>query len=312
MDTTPNKQYIILNPISGKRKGMRQWAKIKTVLEKAGVDFIVHTSAFPLHEQQLLTRGIEEGYRDFILIGGDGTFHGVINSYMEQPANIRQEVTFTMIPAGTGNDWARTFLGKGKPEQIIHWMIEGKTLVQDIGWATYQEDGEEEKSYFLNVAGMGFDAFVAENYLGDNPSNSFIYLQGLLRGLLKFEAPKVHICFDEEEVEDTAFVLAAGNGRYFGGGMNITPRSDPQDGLLDFTLVRGLSKLQVISLLPSLYAGSFYDKSPKITHHRSKEVAVTSTTPVFLQLDGELVGQTPARFGIEPQAVRVVGEIEEN
>lgn len=309
MESSPHKQYIILNPISGKQKGMRQWARIKGVLEKAHVDFIVHTSAFPLHEQQLLDKGIEEGYRDFILIGGDGTFHGVINSFMEQPEDIRKEVTFTMIPAGTGNDWARTFLGKAKPEKIIQWMLEGKTLIQDIGWAAYCEEDREEKRYFLNVAGMGFDAFVAKNYLSDNPANSFVYLKGLLRGLMRFKPPKAHIQFDSEEVTDTAFILAAGNGRYFGGGMKITPRSDPQDGLLDFTLVRGVSKLKVISVLPSLYAGTFYDKTPKITHHRSKIVHVTSEDPIFLQLDGELVGQTPASFGIEPAAVRVVGEI---
>jgi YegS/Rv2252/BmrU family lipid kinase len=309
LDSTKNTQYIILNPVAGKRKGPKQWAKIKPVLEQAKIGFVLHTSAYALHEQQLFSDGIEEGYRNFILIGGDGTFHGVLNSFMEQPPEIRKEVTFTMIGAGTGNDWCRTFLNSAKPEQVIKWMIQGKTMVQDIGWASYQEKSKAEKRYFLNVAGMGFDAFVAKNYLSEHPSNSLVYLKGLLKGLMKFQAPKAHIQFDSEEVSDTVFILAAGNGRYFGGGMKITPRSDPQDGLLDFTLVRGVSKIKVISLLPSLYAGTFYDKSSQITHHRSKEVSVTSESPIFLQLDGEMVGQTPARFGIEPGAVRIVGEI---
>lgn len=302
--------FIILNPVSGKGKGKRQLAKIKPLLQEANIDFELHSCGYVLHEQQLLTDGIEAGYRNFILIGGDGTFHGVLNSFMEQPAEIRKETTFAMVPAGTGNDWCRTFQHSASPRKIISWLIAGKTLVQDVGWATYEENGEAGKRYFLNVAGMGFDAFVAKHYLSESPSNSLVYLKGLLSGLFKFDAPKVHIQFDSEEVSDTAFILAAGNGRYFGGGMNITPRSDPQDGLLDLTLVRGITKLQVISLLPSLYAGSFYDKTSKITHHRSKEAAVTSDTPVYLQLDGELVGHTPARFGIEPQAIRVVGELE--
>ncbi len=304
-----NDWHIILNPISGKQKGPKQLARITPLLTEAKLGFAVNKCERALHEQQLLTEGIAAGYRNFILIGGDGTFHGAINSFMQQPEAIRKEVTLCMIPAGTGNDWSRTFQDSAKAEKIISWLIEGKSLIQDIGWASYQENGKEEKRFFLNVAGMGFDAFVAKNYLSNNPSNSLVYLKGLLKGLLKFQAPKVHIQFDEEQVTDTAFILAAGNGRFFGGGMKITPLSDPQDGLLDLTLVRGISKLRVVSLLPALYAGTFYTKTNRITHHRSKEVAVTSESPVFLQLDGELVGQTPARFGILPQAVRIVGEL---
>ena len=178
-------------------------------MDEANISYEIHRSEYAQHEKELFDAGIAEGYRQFVLIGGDGTFHSIGNSLMHQPESIRKEVTLAMLAAGTGNDWCRTFLNSAKPKQVFEWMKAEKTYVQDVGWATYQENGKEEKRYFLNVAGMGFDAYVAKNYLSDNPGNSLIYLKGLLKGLLKFQAPKAHLSFDSEEISGTAFILAA-------------------------------------------------------------------------------------------------------
>ena len=296
----------IVNPVSGGGKGTKRWPKIKQLLDKAAISHEVVFTEAQGHAGQLLEAYLQKGHRHFILVGGDGTYHEVANALMRQDIVATHKVTFAMFPTGTGNDWIRTHHPKASYADIVQMMEEGHTYLQDIGYAHLPHEGATHKRYFFNLAGLGFDAYVAANFLDEkNKHNSVAYLWALLKGLTSFDHLPVKIQFEGTEIETSITLLAIGICRFLGGGMMITPKAIPNDGLLDLTIVKDLSKLGIIGQLPSLYKGSFLSH-PKVASHQVKELTVIADDQVFIQLDGEIIGHCPVTFGIVPSAMRVV------
>jgi diacylglycerol kinase (ATP) len=302
--------FVIQNPISGNGRSLRRWPKFERKMREAGLLPHLFQTQQPLQEAELFRKGWQQGERNFLLVGGDGTYHGVVNALMELPEEARKEATLAMLPAGSGNDWCKTFQGNISMQRLVEWMKVGKRVWQDIGWVSYQADENTEKRYFMNVAGLGFDAYVAQLMLKSGAGGgSFAYFKSLLQGLFTYHSPQVHIQLPEETIKGKALILAAGVGRYFGGGMKICPQAQPEDGLLDITLVGDIGKLGVVGQLPGLYKGTFI-QHPKVSQYQAREFSVTSEEKIFIQLDGELLGHTPARFGLIPQAIGVIGEVQ--
>ncbi len=91
---------------------------------------------------------------------GDGTLNEVVNGVFTQNQCASQDIILGMIPVGTGNDWGRMF---GIPlvyEGAVQLIKECKTMLHDIGMVTYYDGSRQEKRYFINIAGVGFEAEV--------------------------------------------------------------------------------------------------------------------------------------------------------
>lgn len=297
---------VIINPVSGGGKGKKRWPKIKRLLAEKAISFEKVFTEAKGHAGVLLEAYLQKGHRHFILIGGDGTYHEIANAMMRQNIVPSPDVTFAMFPTGTGNDWVRTYHPKASYRDIVQMILTGHTKLQDVGWAHLPHQGADHKHYFFNLAGLGFDAYVAANFLDEkNKHNSIAYLWALLKGLSSFKHLPVKVLFDGQKVEAPITLLAIGICRYLGGGMMITPNALPDDGLLDLTLVSDLSKLGIIGQLPRLYKGTFL-AHPKVDTYQTHELHVDAGDDVFIQLDGEIIGHCPVTFGIAPKAMRVV------
>lgn len=302
--------YVLINPTSGQGKGSRLWQRVQTHLTAPEAFAPPVLTAQPLHAVALIQQALQRGFRKFVIVGGDGTFNEGVNAIFGQYQIPAQEVTFALLPCGTGNDRVRTLgYAKFSPQALAAMLEQGATTHIDIGAITYREGATEKRRYFLNVAGLGFDTYVADRYLRGKKGISR-YVSGLLRGLVNFQPLTLRLQWAEnthtqQQYEGKIFIAAMGISQYFGGGLRIAPDAITNDGLFDITLVTNISKLGVIGQLPNLFTGKFV-QHPAVAQHRAREIQIDADTPAYLQIDGEVIGHTPASVSSLPQALRVI------
>jgi diacylglycerol kinase family enzyme len=216
-----------------------------------------------------------------------------------------------MIMVGTGNDWGRMYNLKEKYTKAVKAIIKQRLFIQDAGLVTYYENGTEKKRYFINSGGMGYDALVVQmtNRAKDmGKGGPLSYLVNLLKGLFKYHHSYLDIEVDGTSVyRGRVFSISVGICKYSGGGMMQLPFAVPDDGLLDVTIYKKVTKLTVIRHIKKLYSGNF-THLPFVQTHQGKTVSVISTNddPSFLETDGESLGQTPFFFQIIPSSVTII------
>lgn len=303
------KWTIIVNPTAGSGKAKRYWQQLAPILEEKGIDFQVDFTEAAGHGSELVVKSIEEGSRYIAAIGGDGTFHEVVNGIMYQRFVPSVEIIFAPIPMGTGNDWVRSLGISTDMKSIVQRLKNGKLFLQDVGLVTYHDSiGGKEHRYFMNVAGAGFDAFVAKR-MGTAPKllGKASYFWELLKGLFSFQNVPIQLQSDSFQTDTSIFMLNVGIGKYLGSGMKVVPNAVLDDGLFDITFVEKASKWQVMGQLKGLYDGSFINYH-KVKSFQTKSIVVESSKEelLYLQADGELLGQAPLRFEILPKKLRVL------
>jgi YegS/Rv2252/BmrU family lipid kinase len=251
---------------------------------------------------------IAGGCRKIISIGGDGTLNEIVNGIFTQDHCPTTEIILSLIPVGTGNDWGRMF---GIPlvyEGAVQVIKEGKLMLHDIGVISYFNGEEKAKTYFINIAGLGFEAVVVRktNKQKDKGmSNKAIYFYNLLSSLITYRNTPVDITIDEKTSRAKVFSINVGNGRYCGGGMRQTPDALPDDGLFDITVIKEMGKIEIIKSLQLLYDGTIMSH-PKVDGYRSNNLKVTSDSLLYIEADGESLGHTPVEFSIIPSAVNII------
>ena len=304
--------FVIVNPNAGKRKGEKDWLEIAAQLTAAGIEF---TNVFTEHRNHaviLARKYIENGYRNIIVVGGDGTLNEVVNGIFTQAHVPTNKITLAMIPVGTGNDWCRMFNIPGDYKQAIKLIKKMKIFTQDTGTIKYiSGDGKEITRYFINMAGMGFDALVAKKtnkQKDEGKGNPLSYVYNILSSLFSYSVTKVTILLDKEKITSDIFSMSVGICQYNGGGMKQAPDALPDDGLFDMTLIKPIGKFKIIRNIINLFDGSF-TRLPEVSTFRSSKIIIHSEPRMFLEADGESLGHTPFVFNILPQSLNVVSGI---
>ena len=304
---------IIVNPNAGVKKGTKEWPKIHGIVEKEGVDHDFLLTEHKDHAIHLTRKSIEKGYRKICVVGGDGTMNEVLNGIFLQQACPVLDITMGMIPIGTGNDWCRMFNIPFEYEGAIKLLKQQNTFIQDIGKVTYHQNDKPIDRYFMNVAGMGYDALVAKKtnlFKAKGHGGPLTYLFFVFASLLQYKFLPTRIEIDGKQVFDgKIFSMNVGICKYNGGGMMQVPGAIPDDGLMDVTLIVKAPKWLVIRHTPKLYDGTLV-KLPIVKTFRGKTIHFHSTETIYLEVDGESLGHTPFTYEIIPKALRVVtGEL---
>jgi YegS/Rv2252/BmrU family lipid kinase len=304
------KWFVIVNPNAGKRKIKHDWPEINMLLTGAKLDFKYLLTKGPLDAIELVKKAIADGERNFIAVGGDGTFNEVANGIFSQAEVNYDEFTLAAIPVGTGNDWGRMFKIPADYKQAVEIINKGQTFVQDVGIVEYRQDESRQKRYFLNVAGIGFYALVARKTNKQKESGkkagAFSYFTNLLTSLFEYKPKQIQLEVDGKSWEFNTFSLTVGICRFNGGGMMQSPLAIPDDGLLDVTVIKKIGMGTLALQLKNLYNGTFI-RHPKVFTGRGSRVKINSAKSNFsLEADGESLGQGPFEFFILPGALRVV------
>jgi len=300
---------IIVNPNAGIKKGIRDWPIISQILTREKIDHETLLTEHRNHAIHLAKSFIEKGYRNIAVVGGDGTLNEVLNGILLQEACPVSEILLGMIPIGTGNDWCRMFNVPFDYEGAIAVLKKKHPFIQDIGKVTYFRNNLPEHRYFLNVAGMGYDALVAKktNLLKEQGKGGpLTYLYFVFASLFQYKFVDAVIEIDgTNEFKGEIFSMNVGICKYNGGGMMQVPYAIPDDGLMDIILIKKARKWIVIRHTPKLYDGSHVNL-PIVKTYRGKSVRIRSTGRIYLEADGESLGHSPLTFEILPKALRVV------
>lgn len=273
---------------------------------------IHHEAVFTEHKHHataLTVQAIDSGYRNIIVVGGDGTLHEVVNGLFIQQRVDPSEVTIAVISAGTGNDWIRMFGIPTRYSEAIRAIKEGHTFLQDVAEVDYEESKYSQTRHMANVAGLGFDAAVIKRTLTSNAKDKFGkggYLWCLVRAFFSHKATGAKIWIDDRLVfNDLLFSIAIGVGKFNGGGIQQLPSAVADDGLLDVTIIRPVHWWHVVFRLRRLFNGTIYSIG-HVTHSQGKKIRIESSPETPLEVDGELYGHTPVELRVKHRKVKVI------
>ncbi len=293
---------LLVNPVAGNGKGKLHFLKVTQELEKRDILFQEFITAKAGDENPLLVNAVKKGLKNFIVIGGDGTLSKTIHSFLQATDLKKEEFRFGVIPSGTGNDWCRHHSIPYDSLKSLNVILKGKTIQHDAGVI---RSGERIR-YFINMAGTGFQGYVVKRITdnGSNKTNRFFYYLKVLQYIFSYKPATISMKCEEAQINEPVFSVAAGVCKYNGGGMMQAPGAIADDGMLDITIIKKKSLIQLLLNFPKISSGK-HIKHPMVSVIRTKTMAVHSSEIIFTEADGELSFATPFHFSILPNAVQM-------
>jgi len=295
---------VIVNPVAGAYSTRRKWPHISTRLRDIGLSFDHEYTEGVGHATELARAAANEGYQNIVAVGGDGTVHEVANGILSSNST---EIPLGVISTGTGSDFIRSVGLPRNYNSACSRLIGQRRLVIDVGVVEYQCKGQTLRRFFVNAAGVGFDASVVETterfpkYLG----GTIPYLTGLIRTLFGYRNKSVVLRVGNKVEAIRVLSVVISNGSYFGGGMHVAPEAKLNDNLLDVVVLGDVDKFDLLKSLPMLYKGT-HGKHPKVSMRKASTITVESAERVLVHADGELLGTCPASFWLMPAALSIV------
>jgi len=246
---------------------------------------------------------------DAILIfGGDGTIHRHL------PALVRLQLPLLIVPAGSGNDFARALRLRSMQDSVSVWrnFEVGKVQAQAIDLGVIVPSASPERTnYFCCVAGCGLDAAAARraNRMPRWLRGHGGYALALLPLLLKLPAFSMRLTEfngkDHTEAEKLTLLAAFANTQFYGNGMRIAPQADFADGKLDICRISTMNPFKLFCMFPTVYFGRHL-LNPEVEYSRAERIQVQTEIPLDIYADGEFVCQTPADISVAPGALQVI------
>lgn len=296
---------VIVNPAAGANSTRRKWPDIRSLLKAAGIKFDFQFTEARGHGIELARAAASDGYHFLVAVGGDGTIHEVANGILD--SSQAAETTLGIISTGTGSDLSRSTGLSADYVRACSSLNSPHRLIIDVGQVQYQVKGQSRQRYFLNSAGIGFDAEVvaATERLPKYFGGTIPYLTGLFRSFIGYRNKKVSFNLSGMAEQARVLSIVVANGRYFGGGMHIAPEAKLDDNLLDIVIIGDFGKIELLKNLSRVYRGTHLSH-PKIRLAKSTAVDIRSDERFLLHADGELLGEGPASFRLLPAALSLV------
>jgi diacylglycerol kinase (ATP) len=296
---------LIVNPVAGAGRTRKKWPYIRDLLKSIGLNFEYDFTEAPRHAIELAKSAVQKGYEAVVSVGGDGTINEVVNGLYD--SGTLKDVSLGIISTGTGSDYIRTIGIPRRYEDACKRLIDPGKMIVDLGMVEYKNDGQAAERLFVNFAGLGFDAEVvrATTLKYKSLGGLSAYLLGLLTTLLCYKNREITLNVDGEVVNKKVCAAITSNGKYGGGRMFVAPDADLTDGYFDVLTIGDLSKPDLLWSLPRIYRGTHLTHR-KVTMQRGREVEIQSSQRLLIQADGELLGETPARFRVLPAALNVL------
>lgn len=311
------KHIFIMNPLSGRKRSRRHITDaITSACTELGVDYDIYFTKEPLdckrHARQLCEEADAAGQELRIYgCGGDGTVNELVNGVCGF-----DNVEIGVIPMGTGNDYIRNY-GDVSSFLDIKALITGKSRHSDAIYFCAEYEGNVTEGYCANMFNIGFDCNVVDMtarvknwpFVG----GSLAYLISVAIILIEKKGADLTIKYDDGTVLDSRILLIAiANGCFCGGGVKGVPESVLDDGLMDVSVVKDISRLTFVTLFPSYAKGTHLNKKKIIDRNiirYTKEKALTVTAngeSLRLCTDGEITTQKTVRFSIVEDAFRFI------
>lgn len=289
---------LIRNDRSGTATRRAQFHNVVARLKDIGSKIEVLTPNSSSQTKTIATTVERSAYDVVIVAGGDGTVSSVVNGLVTIPKHLRPPLA--ILPTGRGNDFAHA-LGLLSGEDTLSAIIDDSRCNVDLG--------KTQSGVFLGVAGTGFDAKAARR-AQTTPllTGRTLYTYAAIRTLLEFDNINAKIRFEGGSYQGTITLAAVGNNQRYGGGMYITPFAKLSDGLLDLCLVKDISRVDFLKMLPKVFTGKHLCHA-SVSYHQTPFVEISTAEPTEVFADGEFLQKTPITIRLLPQELEVFTQL---
>jgi diacylglycerol kinase (ATP) len=290
---------VVLNPHGGTRRSGAILDEVRPVFEDAGAELVVHRTTHARHATELAGSLDLSDCAGLCVIGGDGTLSETVDGLMTRAEP--DGVPLGVIPGGTGNDFLRHFECTD-PMTAARRIVAGKTIPLDVARVTMGETLD----YCVNLVGWG--AVVDANRRAERLRRlgTSRYKLAALQYILFGRAEGARITMDDEVIDDKLVLAAVCNTRYTGRGMLMAPKADAGDGKLDVLLLRRTSRLKMLQFFRAMYHGAHVGL-PGVEYRQARSVTIEPEEDDELNMDGEIMGTTPATIDVLPGALQIFG-----
>ncbi len=292
----PRRAALVVNTRS--RTGEAAFSRARDLLTEMGVPVeAAYPVGNPVRLPETVQEVLKEGCDLLILGGGDGTVSSVVDFLADS------ELVLGLLPLGTANDFARTLEIptdlRGACETIAH----GKLVDIDLGLA-----GE---NYYVNVASVGLSVGVTQSLSPQlkRRAGALAYPMAALKTFFKHEPFSARLTFpdgDREPVEfERLLQVAVGNGRFYGGGMIVSPQSGIDDHTLDLYAIEMGRHRDLFGVARYFKSGDFI-RSDSVSQFTTTRVTLETDPQQEVNIDGEVVARTPETFSVARNALHVL------
>jgi YegS/Rv2252/BmrU family lipid kinase len=240
-----------------------------------------------------VSRAIENGVDTIIVVGGDG----MVNSIGSQL--IGTEVAMAVIPAGSGNGFARHFNTPLDPEEAAQALLTGIKICIDVG--------KIEDRYFLTTCSLAWDGALVETF-EKLPFRGIVpYFLAGARQLLEYKAQPIHVNIDGESLAfEQPLIFTIANLSQYGADIVVAPEAREDSGELEFVTVEKKDMPKLVTQLHHLIDKTFTD-IPDITNRQFKKMTVCRENNSPIQIDGEVMdGEKEVHIEVIPKALNVI------
>ncbi|MDP8959010.1 MAG: YegS/Rv2252/BmrU family lipid kinase [Actinomycetota bacterium] len=288
--------WAVVNPRAGRRGQVA--ARARRALESRGLEALISVPDRAEDVGRVVHDGIAAGHRRFLAVGGDGTVNLVVDALLRRPWG--QPPVLGILPAGSGCDLLRTFALPQQMERAVAHLLGDQTYRADVGLL----QGHWGERHFLNVAEAGIGAAtVRASRRMPRPLGSSRYRIAFWVTLARFRPSDVELRAGRRSYRGPATNVVFANGQFFGGGLNIAPKANLVDGLLDIQVFTGPLR-EAPALLRRVRGGLHLDH-PSVRRLSSEEFDLVTGRPWPVEADGELLGETPLRGRVLPEAIEI-------
>ena len=305
---------------------------IRQRIEAAGIDIDFHETTAAGDATSRARAALKSGVTTIAVVGGDGTLSEAAEGFFEfsehpgeLPSSVNSAASLAIIPAGTGNDFARGLMG-GRRAKVEEWTDvlishcraggEANTRLVDVLYGVC--NGYQNPFICLNASTMGIGGetaarVAAQGKLMRSLSGELRFAAAAVVALVGWRERRVRVSIDDsdnhhEVIEGPMNLAAVANALYAGGGMMFSPAAQFDDGKLDVVTATDLSRLRIMRELARIHKGG-HVANPKVKITQGTKVRVETFAPedaMQIEVDGNVRGFTPVEFRIVPGALRFV------
>ena len=296
---------VIVDPTAGEGRVAAEVGAVERALAHRGLEHRIQVAEVPGDVSRLATAALDEGYRYLAAVGDDGTVQDVVNGMFRDGRTIVDSPVLAVMAAGSGCDLVRSFGLPGDVDGASSHLIGENTYELDVMKITARgRNGATEVRYAHNVAEVGLHASATARAAG------FPRWMGNGRRFVGFWAAYagtrravLDVVVDGRPQQHRAWSVIVGNGQFADGGLRLSPRSFPGDGVLDALLFTG-PKSDAYRLLPRIFRHGDHVPDPGIKELRARvALRIDGPRPLPVVADGSVLGTTPVTFQVVPRQI---------
>ena len=296
---------VIVDPTAGEGRVASEVGAVERALAHRGLEHRIQVAEAPGDVSRLAAAALDEGYRYLAAVGDDGTVQDVVNGMFRDGRTIVDSPVLAVMAAGSGCDLVRSF---GLPGDVdgasSHLMGENTYELDVMKIRARGRNGASEVRYAHNVAEIGLHASATAKAAG------FPRWMGNGRRFVGFWAAYagtrravLDVVVDGRPQQHRAWSVIVGNGQFADGGLRLSPRSFPGDGVLDALLFTG-PKSDAYRLLPRIFRHGDHVPDPGIKELRARvALRIDGPRPLRVVADGSVLGTTPVTFQVVPRQI---------